>query len=208
MLRLYLVRHGHTLWNDTGGVAGRTDIDLSEAGRLAVSELAQSLPADSTVNSWYSSPLTRTRDTTRLLREGVTINEAMPGTTFDERLVELDFGDWEGMTWQTVHEQYQKEMDLWGQDWINRAPPNGERFSQQAKRCADFLHTMVSVDQTEHTAMVVSHGGSIRALVCLCLGWPLTRAMSFTIDPATVTTLDLHRQSGQWTLRKLNSLRF
>ena len=43
MNTLHLVRHGHTPWNDTGGVAGRTDIALSDAGRQAVNQVRAAL---------------------------------------------------------------------------------------------------------------------------------------------------------------------
>ena len=108
MLRLHLIRHGHTVWNDTGGVAGRTDIHLSRQGRLAVSELARSWPEPSLLDSWHSSPLQRTRDTSILLRENMSSCATLPNVTIDDRLVELNFGDWEGMTWQVVHERYQQ----------------------------------------------------------------------------------------------------
>lgn len=138
----------------------------------------------------------------------MSLRRGLPEVQSDKRLVELDFGDWEGMTWQAVHEQYQEEMELWGQDWINRSPPNGETFAEQAARCSDYLDELVSHSLSEHNAMVVLHGGSIRALVCHCLGWPLARGMNFSVDPATVTTLDLNRDTGQWTLRKMNSSSF
>ncbi len=211
MLALLLVRHGHTIWNDTGGVAGRSDIDLSEHGQLAVSKLGSSWSETRRLDSWHSSPLLRTRHTTQLLLEGMPHRASLPQVVKDERLVELDFGDWEGMTWQSVHKQYQQEMEQWGQDWINRSPPNGETFAQQAARCGEWLQTLVSdVNDFSRslTAMVVLHGGSIRALVCLCLGWPLDRAMDFRVDPASVTSLQLDHGNGQWTVRMINSINF
>ncbi|MFK8082971.1 MAG: histidine phosphatase family protein [Granulosicoccus sp.] len=206
-MRLHLIRHGHTIWNDTGGVAGRTDIDLSESGREAVRKLSRTCSVSAPPGLWYASPLLRTRETSRLLREGISSSGALPDVTLDNRLVELDFGDWEGLTWQAVHQQYQQEMDRWGEDWVNRSPPNGETFAQQAARCTDWLTDMMSSEKDDQDVMVVSHGGSIRALVCYCLGWPLSRAMSFNVDPATATTLDFDRASGTFTVRKINASR-
>lgn len=207
MLRLHLVRHGHTIWHDSGGVAGRTDIDLSQAGRQAVMALASSWPAQRVHDCWHSSPLKRTRETTDILREYMA-TDGDSDVRIDERLVELDFGDWEGMTWQSVHENHAQEMDAWGRDWEHRSPPNGETFAHQAARCDDWLQELVSREQAQQTHIVVLHGGSIRALVCCCLGWPLTQAMSFSVDPATVTTLDLNRPSGRWVVRAINAIQF
>lgn len=210
-ITLLLVRHGHTIWNDTGGVAGRSDIDLSKYGEQSVSALATSWSENTTLDSFYSSPLLRTMRTTQLLREGLSHHAPFPQLVTDRRLVELDFGDWEGMTWQSVHEQYQQQMEQWGQDWINRSPPNGESFSQQAARCDAWLQSLVSDLRDvrgDHTAMVVLHGGSIRALVCLCLGWSLERGMGFSVDPASVTSLQLDQGNGRWMARMINSSTF
>ncbi|MFK7995454.1 MAG: histidine phosphatase family protein [Granulosicoccus sp.] len=212
MLRLYLVRHGHTIWNDTGGVAGRTDIDLSKYGQEAVGALAQTLTAQVLLDSWYCSPLLRARHTSQLLSTGARIPAQrvtqLPDVVIDDRLVELDFGDWEGMTWQDVHRHYQQEMDLWGKDWVNRSPPGGESFAQQAVRCGDFLRELLSTSKKDRATMLVLHGGSIRALVCQCLGWSLSRAMDFSIDPATVTVVDLNRENNRWVVRKINATGF
>ena len=211
MLDLILIRHGHTVWHDTGHVAGRTDVDLSDVGITAVNDLAKSWPVSQQPDSWHCSPLLRTRHTARLLRQGHTSSCTMPEVELDKRLVELDFGRWEGMTWQSVHENYTDEMAQWGEDWINHAPPDGEKFKQQLARCEQWLGDLLASDHLElrnHKALVVTHGGSIRALVCHCLGWPLTRAMDFRVDPASVNHLELDSTSGQWRLRALNGLNF
>ncbi len=206
MKTLLLVRHGHTIWHDTGGVAGRSDIDLSEYGQQAVERLAKTWPAGLEVDSWHVSPLLRTRRSCQLLRSGARPASPCPPAIEDDRLVELNFGDWEGMTWQTVHQQYQEAMDLWGQDWVNRSPPNGECFADQVARCADWLNDWMGTSGDPHRSMVVLHGGSIRALTCLCLGWPLTQAMGFSVDPASVTSLEFDPEDGTWLVRQINSL--
>ncbi len=208
MKTLLLIRHGHTVWHDTGGVAGRTDIDLSPYGQQSVNRLAESLPDEAALDSWHISPLQRTRHTSEILRSATGQSSRYPLPIEDQRLVELNFGDWEGMTWQAVHKQYQEAMDLWGQDWVNRSPPNGETFAEQATRCTEWLSDWMRDADDTHTALVVLHGGSIRALLCQCLGWPLTRAMSFSIDPASVTMLDFDPADNTWLVRKINAQRF
>lgn len=219
MRRLYLVRHGHTIWNDTGGVAGSTDIDLSDEGRDAVAGLALSLSGNCRIGSWFCSPMKRTRETSLILRTRALAenrNSVFPAEQFDSRLVELNFGDWEGMTWSEVHEKYSVQMNEWGQDWVNRAPPDGETFSEQAHRCNDWLTSWIAqtpiepgdVASSSRSALLVIHGGSIRALVCNCLGWPLERAMSFRVDPATLCMLQQNEPSEPWYARLINSRHF
>lgn len=213
------MRHGHTIWNDTGGVAGRTDIALSDKGRDAVAQLGLSLLEHCPIGSWICSPMKRTRESSSILRisELTEIGRSIfPAEQFDARLVELNFGDWEGMTWSQVHEQYSVKMNEWGQDWVNRAPPNGETFLEQAHRCNDWLTSWIAQTQiapgdvasSSQSALLVIHGGSIRALVCNCLGWPLERAMSFRVDPASLCVLQQKVPSGPWHVRLLNSRHF
>ena len=197
MNTLHLVRHGHTLWNDTGGVAGRTDIALSDRGREAVDALRPSLQAllDGLARPpvWVCSSLQRTAETANRLADGATVMR-------DARLVELDFGDWEGSTWEAVHRDHEAQLADWGEDWVDGAPPNGESFRQQIARCADWLEGVQA--GSAETVIAVSHGGSIRALLSLLLGHAPRDAMRFRIDPAHVCRID--REGRGWRLRASN----
>ncbi len=212
MINLRLVRHGHTIWSDTGGVAGRTDIDLSDKGRASVNALAKTFRHEAMATQWFCSPMTRTRETADIIRTVLesTRSYSLPELVFDKRLVELDFGDWEGQTWDEVHKNTPDILANWGEDWVNRSPPNGETFNEQCERCQSWLNDwLTSVQQeTEASATVISHGGSIRALVCLCLGWDLSDAMTFNVDPASQCWLQCEKPGGPWQIKAINSLRF
>ena len=211
MKNLFLVRHGHTIWSDTGGVAGRSDIPLSEAGQSAVRELGKSFGVESLYTHWFCSPLQRTRQTSTILRSELSkiSPHSLPEVCIDSRLVELDFGDWEGLTWDEVHRDYEQIMRHWGQDWVNRSPPNGESFDDQVQRCqrwlSDWEHGLEA--HIESSTMVVAHGGTIRALLCRCLNWSLRDAMSFNIDPASLCWLQKKTDTSPWQARMINSRR-
>lgn len=211
MINLYLVRHGHTIWSDTGGVAGRTDIDLSDKGRTFANALATSLTVSHKVDHWFCSPLRRTRETSEILRTSYEQSTGLklPEVVFDERLVELDFGDWEGQTWEEVHKNTPDILASWGVDWVNQSPPNGETFKQQCLRCQSWMKDWSATLSGESNAsmMVVSHGGSIRALICLCLGWDLRDAMTFNIDPASLCWLQRDNRDAPWRIKMINSQR-
>lgn len=209
MNNLYLVRHGHTVWSDSGGIAGRSDIELSSKGEDAIKRLARSFSVAQTFTHWYCSPLKRTCASSALLRENLPHQSmtSLAPEMLDKRIVELDFGDWEGMNWAQVHEQHGQILQAWGEDWVNRSPPLGETFQQQADRCSGWLtEALVQMqEEPDASAMVVTHGGSIRALLCLCLGWPLTRAMQFDIDPASLCWLTRQTPDDKWCVRMINS---
>ena len=205
---LYLIRHGHTHASETGGVAGVSDIPLTDKGRGAVSLLANSLaslPLAERPVSWLASPLARTRETADILRRA--IDQEHLELQLDNRLVEMNFGRWEGSTWATVHSEHTEAMAYWAEDWVNRSPPGGECFQQQADRCQAWLADWLATTPGG-PVVVVAHGGSIRALLCVMLRWPLADAMRFAIDPAGLCRLDWHSPSAAWHAVALNCRRF
>lgn len=83
-MKLYLLRHGRTLWNEEGRLQGRTDVPLSDEGRcsaLAAGAALESVPFDAA----FSSPLQRARETAELILRGKNI-----AVQTDVRLMELD----------------------------------------------------------------------------------------------------------------------
>ena len=132
----------------------------------------------------------------------------------DERLVELDFGDWEGSTWEAVHRDDGAALAVWGEDWVDGAPPGGESFRAQAARCGAWLDDAfgrgadegaAGADAAGGDAVVVTHGGSVRALACRLLGWPLADAMRLAVDPASVYRFERDaRCASGWRLAGAN----
>lgn len=92
---LYIMRHGQTDWNRIHKLQGRTDIQLNEYGRqkaVEASEKVASLPID----VCFVSPLSRARETLELALSKRTDIETLP-ISVDERLIELNFGEYEGI---------------------------------------------------------------------------------------------------------------
>ena len=77
----------------------------------------------------------------------------------DARLMEMSFGDWEGLTWDEIYEQFPTEMDAWGANWFAVAPPNGESAKMLELRVRDWLK---SISPGRH--LVFTHAGVVRAL--------------------------------------------
>lgn len=180
MSTLYLVRHGHTEVADNGIVAGFNDVKLSATGEESLIELCSSI-GEIQFNSYLASDLIRAQRSMELLTTQPFV--------IDDRLRELNFGDWEGMSWNSVHQQQPELLNTWSSDWVNNRPPSGETFKDLAIRCSSWLEEQ-SLNDGLNT-LVAAHGGSIRALLCLALELPLSSAMQFNIDHASVTKLDL-----------------
>lgn len=196
---LYLVRHGHTECSDSGKIAGFSDVNLSDAGREAVMALAKS-PPQTTPVAFYSSDLIRAVKTLELMVYRVE-------SVKDSRLRELNFGDWEGLTWDEVHQRDPTGLKRWSENWYERAPPGGESFDELARRTRAWLteiEASISEAPSDSSILVAAHGGSIRALICQLLDIPLDRAFKFSIDHAHVSAIKLSKD-GHHHCRFLNA---
>ena len=159
---LYLIRHGETDWNAEGRLQGQRDIPLNARGMVQAEEAGARLRGivlDYGELDYWASPLGRTRETMEVMRAAIGLDPASYRT--DERLKELSFGAWEGLTWREVRARDPKgaaarERDKWGYD-----PPGGESYAMLAERIAPFFAGL------ERDSAVVAHGGVARALLVI-----------------------------------------
>ena len=163
------IRHGETDWNAEGRLQGQRDTALNalgyrqarEAGRRTADILAsdRQRAADAT---FVASPLERTRET----MVGVRIALGLPATGYatDDRLREIGFGAWEGMTWPEVKRRDPRRYKERRQDKWRFVPPDGESYEMVAERLGGWVATI------DERAIVVAHGGVARALMVLIGG--------------------------------------
>ena len=98
-MRLILVRHGSTAWNEEGKYQGTIDIPLSDRGRQEAEMVAERL-RDEKIDAVYSSNLRRARETAEIIARP----HGLPVQVIEE-LGEMNFGDWEGMTAQEIKDK-------------------------------------------------------------------------------------------------------
>ena len=128
MITFYLVRHGETVWNKAGKFQGRTDIDLSPLGLKQADKAAEWLK-NKKVDSIISSPLIRAAHTAELIagEQGISIE-------YDSGLMELSFGQWEGLTFDQINAKWPGMMDQMFRNADGIELPGGERFNQSQKK--------------------------------------------------------------------------
>jgi broad specificity phosphatase PhoE len=173
---IYFVRHGETDWNAAARLQGQQDIPLNDLGRVQAEEAGRRLSRlveRCQDLDYVASPMDRTRETMERLR--VAIGLEPTGYRLDGRLVELTFGEWEGLTWKELRRRHPeaaaaRQRDKWGY-----VPPRGESYAMLAERVRPVLQ-----DLTRDTVMV-SHGGVARALLALVGGVPAREAASVDI---------------------------
>lgn len=161
MTGIYLVRHGATEWNHDKRAQGHADIDLDAEGHRQAIAVAQEL-AHLEIDAVYTSDLKRAVDTARPIAEthGLEVR-------IDPAFREIDQGDWTGLH---VDEIKQRWPEMWGPARHFTARPDGESPQQVRERALAGLTRVVS-DVADGTAVVVSHGGTIRWIAAEALGY-------------------------------------
>ncbi len=179
-VRLFLVRHGAVDANLEYRFLGRRDDPLN-AGGVAQAERLAAVFAQLPVEAVHTSPLARARRTAEAIAVACGADVVV-----DEALVELDFGDWEGLTRDDVADP--AELARWDADPA-RPAPGGESLLAVQERITRFADRILSSAPGTSLA-AVTHMGPIKALVCAALDLPLTASRRLFLDPATISVVD------------------
>lgn len=149
-MKLILVRHAEPAAGVRGRCYGTLDVELSERGRKQAGALAATL-RDERVDLVVSSPRRRALQTAAALGRPVDV---------DERLCELDFGDFEGRTYDELEREEPELFRRWMSSPTTVRFPNGESYADLRARATAAL---ADVRTRARSAVVVTHGGVIRA---------------------------------------------
>ena len=170
---LAFVRHGQTAINAGGRLQGRLDAPLSELGIAQANALAAAF-AREPVTRIVSSPLVRARDTAAAIaaRHDLAVE-------IDERLIELDYGAWDGVALTDVTPE---EWAAWRAD-PSFTPPGGESLVYVTARIASFTADVLADD----LVVAVSHVSPIKAAVCCALAVDERATWRMQLGLASVT---------------------
>jgi alpha-ribazole phosphatase/probable phosphoglycerate mutase len=182
--RLILARHGQTEWNNSFRYQGRTDVNLDLMGMGQARRLALRMKANPP-QAIYASPLQRALRTAGSVAR--VMDPPMEPRILDG-LVEIDFGAWEGLAVKEVDERYGEDYLRWKADPYTYTPPGGESFDEVVQRVGGAMQTVLAAP--EETALVVSHGGTIRAALVGLLNLPFSLAWRMRQDNCAITVLD------------------
>ena len=168
-MQLFLIRHPRPQLA-AGVCYGQLDVEADVPQALAERLLAL-LPADTPV---ISSPLRRARQLAYALH---------PQALVDARLMEIDFGRWEGLPWSKIDRQL---LDAWAADLLHFVPPGGESVAMLQARVVDCLASL----RGPRTA-VVTHAGAIRAALGHWLQLPIGEWSRLPVDFGSITLLEV-----------------
>ena len=191
--RLWLIRHGQTAWNEAGRCLGRTDLPLSENGKEAVIVLSQT-NVFSKCDKVYCSPALRAIETAILLKNG-----RRQQIEICEELQEIDFGRWEGLTWQDIIQSHFQEWVVWQKDPLNSAPYGGETLREVLTRIMKFLLNL-NQNKNYQTVLLIGHGGSFNVLLSYLFGINLDVIWTFKLKPASLSEVLVYPNRSFLTL--------
>jgi len=164
-------------------ICGRLDppCDLSDTERL--SALARYLPRQAVV---VESGLLRCHQTLGAVESA---GLAVAPSIIEPDLQEQDFGHWQGRRWADLDQSKDPLVaDFW-RDPAGTAPPGGESFEAVIARVRVAIAAMTNLFEGRDI-IAVAHAGTIRAALAIALDLPAPAALSFVIDPLSVTRLD------------------
>ena len=168
--RMIFIRHGETTYNAEGRLQGQRDIALNDNGRRQAVAVGKTLAARcrnqvsalDAAKAFYCSPLTRARETLELARATMGLDPLAYALAPD--LIELSFGQYEGLMWDQVEALSPGASLHRGEDKWDFVPPGGESYAMLATRVTPWLQAQGA------DCFVASHGGVARAFLTLLAG--------------------------------------
>ncbi|MDI3339751.1 MAG: histidine phosphatase family protein [Sphaerobacter sp.] len=197
---IILVRHGETEANNHGVLHGRTDLPLTERGRLQAALVAERLASVPGVSALLTSPLQRALATAETIGRRLGLRP-----TVDHELRELDFGDFEGWTFQDIRERhpelFARLVDVHD---LDAGFPNGEtrrQFHSRVRRAFETLRQRYAASRV----IVVAHNGVIASGLAQLLSGDPNKWDQFMVANCSITHL-VFDDSGAVTLRCWNDV--
>lgn len=149
-MEVCLIRHTTPVF-EPGLIYGRKELLLHDDFPSELKAVQSQLDTDFDIT--YSSPALRCTELARALS---------PAFSIDYRLQELDFGEWEGKTWDTVDQQ---ALQAWMDDYLNVCPPGGESLMQMYARVSEFWMELGQLSYRK--IAIVTHAGVIRLMLSI-----------------------------------------
>ena len=168
-MQVFLIRHPRPLVG-AGICYGQLDVEAEDPQPTA-DRLRALLPAGTPV---VASPLRRSRRLAEALH-------AQP--LFDRRLMEIDFGEWEGRGWDQVERAL---LDAWAADVLHFSPPGGESAAMLQARVVNCITELRAT-----SVALVTHAGAIRAALGHWLRLPVGEWSQLALDFGSITLVDV-----------------
>ncbi|MBC7798240.1 MAG: histidine phosphatase family protein, partial [Pyrinomonadaceae bacterium] len=160
--QIFLIRHGEPIETARGRCYGKLDVTLSERGKSQICETNKFLH-ETKLAAVYSSPRVRAVDSAKIIASAQNLQ-----TDIDDGFAEIDFGDFEGLTYEEVEKRFPETFKIWMKTPTKTQFPNGESFSTMQERVLSGFYKLKARHVNQDFA-IVSHGGVNRIILANAL---------------------------------------
>jgi broad specificity phosphatase PhoE len=186
MTVFHLLRHGERA--EARVCAGRMPgVGITDRGRTEIAAVAERLAGEK-IAALYASPLQRTRESAEIVAARLGL-----GIAFRDDLIELDFGEWTGATFEAIRAD--PRWQAWRTHRSIARIPGGESMRHVQRRIVEALMELGEHHQDE-TVVVVSHGDVIRSALLFALGMPLDHYNRLEVGQGSVSTIQFDPAAG------------
>ena len=187
-MEVHVIRHTPVNF-DKGRCYGQLDVPLAKSFKADVEIVKQQV--DTNYDMIFCSPKLRCT----ALAEALELEQVQ----LDKRLLELDFGTWEGQLWDEID---QEALNAWMSDFVNLSPENGESLKQMYSRVSDFITTLRKTNYTK--VLVIAHSGVIRCLWAYLLDIPLKNTFKLPVGFHEHFVFKLGADHSYDSIKKMN----
>ena len=197
-MEVYLIRHGETESNKQRRYLGWTESPLTELGKRQA-EMAAAFLAAKEIGALYCSDLQRARATANVIGAGCGLKPVA-----SPLLREIHFGRWEGLTFDEIEAEWGDQISRWLDDPFRNSTPDGETLAEVCDRMSSFLAEVEASHEDGRRIAIVSHGGSIRALLFEIIGFETASFWDLKIGNASVSLI--RREGDSFRVEYYNRL--
>ena len=183
MKKIYLARHGQTDANNSLTFQGHIDNHLNSKGLLQAKKIVDYF-TNHNLPKIYTSDLIRTVETARPTAE-IHKSEIVKIPA----LKEISFGEWEGLTYDEIKAKWPKDIEIFFKKPAAVKISGGESFSEVQNRAWEAFKEIVQEYDDESDIFIVSHGGTVRTILCAVMNLDLNEMWKISIDNGGISCI-------------------
>ncbi len=180
--RLFLIRHGETNLNPDNRYLGKTDVSLNNKG-IVQAELMKKLVKNLSIDVFFTSPLKRAKETC-----GIILGDKNMPIKIRSELSEINFGLWEGLTYDEVKAKYSNQLEKWERNPLVNKPFQGETMTEVLNRVSAFYNEILDSYRGKAIA-IVSSGGALNILLCFLFGIKPKALWQFSLSTSSLSEI-------------------
>jgi len=188
MKKIYLARHGESLWNTLKMIQGQKDVPLTEKGIKQAKLLGKRLK-DEKIDKIYSSDLLRAYETARIVGEIINV-EVIPCKEFRE----INFGIWEGMSNEELNKLYKKEYELWLREPEKLILEGAETLYDLQNRAISGINKIINAENNNlNNILIVSHSATIKAIILGLLDMNISYFKNLALGNVSLSVIEFRK---------------